>query len=79
MGNLIYIKDDEGNEVEMEIYFTFDANGKHYVLLHEKNNEEDFYPFTYDKDGNIQAVEDQDEFAMCLEVFNSFEGYEDEE
>lgn len=78
MENKIYIVDDEGKEVEMEILFTFDVQDKHYVIVHTEDSEE-YYPFTYDGDGNIQAIEDEEEFAMVNEVFNTFEGIEDEE
>ena len=36
--NTIYIIDDEGKQVEMKIYLTFDYDDKQYVVVYEDNN-----------------------------------------
>ena len=69
----IFIVDDEGNEVEMKIYFTFDANDKQYVLVYEIDNEDVLYPFVYDMEGNIYPVEDEEELEMIEEVRQAYE------
>ncbi|MBR5754912.1 MAG: DUF1292 domain-containing protein [Erysipelotrichaceae bacterium] len=69
----IFIVDDEGNEVEMKIYFTFDANDKQYVLVYEIDNEDVLYPFVYDMEGNIYPVEDEEELEMIEEVRLAYE------
>lgn len=78
MENYIYIKDEEGNEIKMVILFTFDADEKHYVICHKEGSEE-YLPFIYDENGNIEPVEDPEEFAMVEEVFNTFDEELDEE
>lgn len=78
MENYIYIKDEEGNEIKMAILFTFDTDEKHYVICHEEGSEE-YLPFIYDENGNIEPVEDPEEFAMVEEVFNTFDEELDEE
>ena len=77
--NKIYITDENGKEKEMNILFTFDANDKNYVICYEEGNEEDVYPFSYDEDGNLYVVEDEEELQMVDEVLASFDGVEDEQ
>ncbi len=71
--NKIYITDDEGKEIEMNIYFTFGMEDKNYVVLYETGKEDDLYPFTYDDEGHIYAVEDEETLAMIEEVVSAFE------
>ena len=77
--NKIYITDENGKEIEMNILFTFDANDKNYVLCYEEGNEDDLYPFSYDDNGNLYVVEDEEELKLIDEVVSSFDGVEDEE
>lgn len=77
--NKIYITDDNGKEVEMNILFTFDANNKNYVICYEGENDDDVYPFTYDENGNLYIVEDDEELKMIQEVVEAFDGDEDAE
>jgi len=77
--NKIYITDDKGKEVEMNILFTFDNEGKNYVVCYEEGKEDEVYPFVYDDDGNLFGVDDEDELAMIDEVVAAFDGVEDEE
>ena len=69
----IVIIDDDGNEVEMKIYFTFEANDKQYAILYYEDNPEDLYAFEYDDNGNISSVEDKEEFAMIEEILMAYE------
>ncbi len=78
MDNTIYITDDDGREKVMQILFTFDMNEKKYVVVYEQNNEEDLYAFTYDEEGNLQVIDDE-EMEMVEEVIGAFEDGEDEE
>ena len=59
--NSIYITDENGKEVEMKIYMTFDINQKQYVVVYEEGNEDELYPFIYDDEGNLYPVEDEEE------------------
>ena len=68
----IYITDEDGKEIEMKIYLTFDANDKKYVVVYEEANEDVLYSFVYD-DSNLYAVDDEEEFAMIEEVISAYE------
>lgn len=76
--NKIYITDENGKEVEMNILFTFEAENKNYVITF-KDNEEEVYPFVYDDKGNLEIVEDEKELAMIDEVVAAFDGVQNEE
>ena len=69
----IFIVDDLGNEVEMKIYFTFDANDKQYVVVYEIDHEDTLYSFTYDENANLYPVEDEEELTMIQEVIDAYE------
>lgn len=69
----IYIIDDQGKEIQMKIYLTFDANDKHYVVVYEEGNEENLYPFIYDNDGNLYQVENEEELQIIEEVVAAYE------
>lgn len=75
------ITDDSGQEHEVEILLTFDdeKHGKNYVLFTDPQDPEgNVFAYTYDEDGNLEEVIDEDEFEMCQEVLNTFQD-EDEE
>ena len=61
------------NEIEMKIYFTFDANDKQYVVVYEIDHEDVLYSFTYDMDGNLYPVDDEEELEMIEEVRAAYE------
>ena len=69
----IYIVDDQGKEIQMKIYLTFDANDKQYVVVYEEGNEDNLYPFIYDNDGNLYQVEDEEELQLIEEVVAAYE------
>lgn len=71
--NSIFIIDENGKEVEMKILLTFDNEEKKYVVVYNEENEEELYPFIYDDEGNLYAVEDQEELAMIEEVIGAYE------
>jgi len=71
--NAIYIQDENGKEVEMNILLTFDANEKNYVVVYPNDNEEELYAFTYDQEGNLYEVESQEELDMVNEVVEAYE------
>ena len=76
--NSIFITDEDGKEVEMKILMTFEANQKKYVVVYDEKNEDDLYPFVYDDEGNLFAVEDEEEMAMIDEVVSAYEEEEKE-
>lgn len=69
----IFITDDNGKEVEMKIYLTFDANDKKYVVVYSKDNEDELYSFIYDDNGNLYQIENDDELKMVDEVIGAYE------
>ena len=71
--NAIFITDENGKEVEMNILLTFEANEKQYVVVYETDIEEDLYAFTYDDEGNLFAVEEEEELQMIDEVVGAYE------
>ena len=79
MDNRIYITDDNGNEREMNILFTFDMNDENYVVVYEGDNDEELFAFKYDEDGSLYVVEDEEELEAVQEVIDAFDGVEDEE
>lgn len=79
MENKIYITDDNGKEIEMNILFTFDMEDKNYVVVYENNKEDDLFAFEYDEDGNLLMIEDEEVLEKVQEVIDAFDGIDDEE
>ncbi len=77
MDNTIYIMNEEGREVEMKILLTFDAEDRNYVVIHPKDNDEELFAFIYDDEGNLTAVEDEEELDMVNEVIAAFDEGDD--
>ncbi len=69
----IYITDENGKEVEMRIFLTFDINDKKYVLVYNDDNVDDLYPFIYDEEGNLYQVESEEELQLIEEVLSAYE------
>ncbi|MDD2591749.1 MAG: DUF1292 domain-containing protein [Erysipelotrichaceae bacterium] len=73
--NKMFIIDDNGNEVEVDILFTFESEeyGKKYVLYQDPNgDEEEVFVSSYDDEGNLEPVEEENELAMVEEVLGAF-------
>ena len=73
--NKMFIIDDNGNEVEVDILFTFESEeyGKKYVLYQDPNgDEEEVFVSSYDDEGNLEPVEEENELAMVDEVLGAF-------
>jgi len=80
--NKMFIIDDNGNEVEVDILFTFESEeyGKKYVLYQDPNgDEEEVFVSSYDDEGNLNSVEDEEELAMVEEVLGAFIDEEEKE
>lgn len=76
--NKIQVIDDQGNEVEFEVLFTFDHEDKQYVLYFDPELEEpNVYASIYDEEGNLFDVETPEEWDMIEEVFASFTAEEE--
>lgn len=79
--NTLYITTDQGEEKEMNILFTFDSEqyGKSYVLFYQEGQEEEIFCMSYDEDGNLNAVEDEEEWEMIEEVLEVYQNGEEKE
>lgn len=73
--NTMTITDESGREYEVEILLTFDGtDGTHFVLFTDPADEEgNVYAYKYDEDGNLNAVEDENEIETCQEVLGAFQ------
>ena len=72
----LYIKDETGKEVPMEILFTFenDQTNKKYVLFFDPKEEDgDIYAYCYDEEGNLSEIETDEEWEMVEEVLGAFD------
>lgn len=73
--NLMYVQDENGEEVAMRILFTFDANEKNYVVFCDANDEvrEEVFASCYDEEsGALLPIETDAEWAMIEEVIGAF-------
>ncbi len=71
----LFVTTDDGQEKEMKIYFTFDSEqfGKQYVLFYDPQDQDGtVFAMSYDDDGNLEAVENEEEWAMIEEMFEVF-------
>ena len=58
--NTLYVNDENGNEMELEILFTFenDEIGKKYVVFADPQDESgEVYASAYDEAGNLLPIE----------------------
>ena len=73
--NKLVVIDEKGNEIEMEILFTFDddARKKKYVIYFNPNDkQENLYASIYDDEGHLYPIEDDEEWDMVEEVIGTF-------
>lgn len=71
----MYVIDENGKEVAMEILFTFEneEKGKKYVLFTDPNKEDgETFASCYDDEGNLSPIETEEEWAMVEEVLGAF-------
>ncbi len=71
MDNTIYIKQEDGKEVAMQIICTFEHDEKSFVLV--EGDDAAAFLFKYDEEGNLEAVEDEDELAIAEEILGALE------
>lgn len=73
----IIIIDEDGNELKMEIEFTYtdEATGKEYVFYFDPANEEELFVAGYDENGNLYDVETDEEMNKLEKVLDKY--YED--
>lgn len=74
--NTLFVADEDGNETEMEILFTFENEelGKQYVVFQNKNDQEgEVFASCYDDQGNLLPIETDEEWEMVEEVIGAFD------
>ncbi len=79
--NIIVITDENGQEKEYEILFTFDneENGHSYVVYFDPDDDEpQAQASIYTDDGQLLSVEDPEEWELIEEVFQSFVANDEE-
>ena len=77
----LFITTDDGQEKEMKIYFTFDSEqyGKQYVLFYDPEDPDGtVFAMSYDDEGNLMAVESEEEWGMIEEMFEAVSDGEQE-
>ena len=74
MDNLMTITDDSGQEREVEILLTFESDeGKKFVLFTDPADTLGrVYAYTYNEDGEMNEVTDENEWQMCEEGLGAF-------
>lgn len=73
--NTLYILDEEGNESEMEILFTFESDDqkrKYVVFTNPGDDQGEVYASAYDDEGNLLPIVTDEEWAMVEEVLGAF-------
>lgn len=73
--NTLYVKDENGKEVAMEILFTFanEEMGKQYVVFVDPNDDSgEVFASCYDDEGNLLPIESENEWEMVEEVLGAF-------
>ncbi|MDO4702186.1 MAG: DUF1292 domain-containing protein [Erysipelotrichaceae bacterium] len=81
--NKITIIEEDGKETVMDILFTFDSEetDKSYVLFTNPEDESgEVFACQYDEEHKLIPIEDEGEYEMIEEVFNTFlQEFDDEE
>ena len=73
--NTLYVHDEDGKEMEMEILFTFENEEKQrkYAVFSDPQDESgEVYASAYDEAGNLLPIESEEEWAMVEEVLGAF-------
>jgi uncharacterized protein YrzB (UPF0473 family) len=80
---IIYIPDEEGNEEEFEVIMKFEVDGsdQKYMMVvplaGENDEEDEVYAFRYEEEGDdlkLYTIEDEEEWNMVEETFNTLLG-----
>lgn len=76
MENKILLHDDDGNEIELIVEATFEIDTDNYVVMYEKEEDEDYYIMKYseDNEGNLVfAGLDEDELREAQEAYEELD------
>ena len=71
----ITIIDEEGKEHLMQVLFTYDNEERKtsYVFFYDESNPDEVFAMRYKDSGELEEIEDPDEYAEVEEVFNAFQ------
>ena len=71
----ITIVDEQGNEHLMQVLFTYDNEERKtsYVFFYSLENPDEVFAMRYKDNGELEEIEDPDEYAEVEEVFNVYE------
>ncbi len=75
LDNKIVVVNDDGQEVEMEILFTFESDefARQYVLYLDPEDESgEVFTSAFTDEGELLEISDEKEWEMIEEVFASF-------
>lgn len=72
--NQIIVTNEKGEEYRLEILFTYENEQRKtkYVLFYDPQNEEDILVASYDEEGHLEDIEDDEEFDEVEEVLNAY-------
>ena len=73
--NKMIITDENGDEHTVTILFTYhhDERNKDYVLFVEDEDDEEVYAMSYTEDGELEIIEDDEEYEEIEEVLNAYQ------
>lgn len=78
--NKIVVANEQGEEKEFDILFTFENNGKSYVLYYDAQEDEPMvFAKIYDDEGHLFDIESSEEWDLVNDVFESFMSDDDSE
>ena len=74
--NIVNLIDEDGVETAFEVILTLEAEGKEYAILLpvEENEEDEALIFRIEKDDEgdvLVALEDEDEYQIVVDVYNT--------
>ena len=72
--NQMVITDEKGNEHLMTVLFTYEheERNKKYVFFYDEGDEDNVIVMSYNDDGELFDIEDDEEYAEIEEVFNAY-------
>ncbi|NLV28619.1 MAG: DUF1292 domain-containing protein [Erysipelotrichaceae bacterium] len=75
LDNQIIVTDSEGHEHVMEILFTYEHPERKtsYVFFFDPIAPEEIIAMRYNQAGELEEIDDDDEYAEVEEVFNAFQ------
>ena len=70
----ITIIDEEGKEHLMQVLFSYDNEERKtsYVFFYDEKNPDEVFAMRYNDKGELEEIEDPDEYAEVEEVFNAY-------